>query len=161
MNNPGYINGREYRRGNQKWTIQGNWQHRVHNAKKNTAIYSMQPCLQFPSRLSHILLTHVWQCDSELFPYLPVVHSESKNNQKKNKNKNKTKKQKQQNKIKQNKAHIKHYVHLINYKYRKFLNAYLINNPPMSPLIPISWWQVIYCIVLCFVLFCFVGFSGN
>ena len=26
----GQINVREYRRGNQKWTIQRNWQHRVH-----------------------------------------------------------------------------------------------------------------------------------
>ena len=25
-----YINVREYRRGNQKWTIQRNWQYRVH-----------------------------------------------------------------------------------------------------------------------------------
>jgi hypothetical protein len=25
-----YINVREYRKGNQKWTIQRNWQHRVH-----------------------------------------------------------------------------------------------------------------------------------
>jgi hypothetical protein len=36
-------------------------------------------------------------------------------------------------------THIKHYVHLMNYKYRKYMHAYLINNPPMSPLIPISW----------------------
>ena len=34
-------NVREYRRGNQKWTIQRNWQHRVHNTKihKNTTQY--------------------------------------------------------------------------------------------------------------------------
>ena len=31
-----YINVREYRRGNQKRTIQRNWQHRIHKAKKNT-----------------------------------------------------------------------------------------------------------------------------
>jgi len=30
-----YINVREYRRGNQKRTIQRNWQHRVHKTKKN------------------------------------------------------------------------------------------------------------------------------
>jgi hypothetical protein len=36
-------------------------------------------------------------------------------------------------------THIKHYVHLMNYKYRKYMHAYLINNQPMSPLIPISW----------------------
>jgi hypothetical protein len=32
-----YINVREYRRGNQKWTIQRNWQHRAYNTKKNKA----------------------------------------------------------------------------------------------------------------------------
>jgi hypothetical protein len=32
-----YINLREYRRGNQKWKIQRNWQHSVHNMKKNKA----------------------------------------------------------------------------------------------------------------------------
>ena len=36
-----YINVREYRRGNQKWTIQRNWQHRVHNTKKNTTQYAL------------------------------------------------------------------------------------------------------------------------
>ena len=30
-----YINVREYRRGNQKWVIQRNWQHKVHQMKKN------------------------------------------------------------------------------------------------------------------------------
>ena len=29
------VNVRKYRRGNQKWTIQRNWQHRVHHTKKN------------------------------------------------------------------------------------------------------------------------------
>jgi hypothetical protein len=29
------INVREYRRGNQKWTIQRTWQHRVHKTKTN------------------------------------------------------------------------------------------------------------------------------
>jgi len=29
------INLREYWRGNQKWTIQRNWQHRVHKTKTN------------------------------------------------------------------------------------------------------------------------------
>jgi hypothetical protein len=28
-------NIREYRRGNQKWAIQRNWQYRVHKTKKN------------------------------------------------------------------------------------------------------------------------------
>jgi hypothetical protein len=29
----GQINVREYRRGNQNWTIQRNWQHRVHKTQ--------------------------------------------------------------------------------------------------------------------------------
>jgi quinolinate synthase len=29
------IKVREYRSGNQKWTIQRNWQHRVHKMKRN------------------------------------------------------------------------------------------------------------------------------
>jgi hypothetical protein len=29
------INARDYRRGNQNWTIQRNWQHSVHKMKKN------------------------------------------------------------------------------------------------------------------------------
>jgi hypothetical protein len=28
-------NVREYRKGNQKWTLQRNWQHRVHKKKTN------------------------------------------------------------------------------------------------------------------------------
>jgi hypothetical protein len=28
---------REYRRGNQKWKFQRNWQHRIHKTKKNKA----------------------------------------------------------------------------------------------------------------------------
>ena len=32
-----YINVREYPRGNTKWTIQRNWQHRVHKTKENKA----------------------------------------------------------------------------------------------------------------------------
>ena len=30
-----WLNEREYRRGNEKWTIQRNWQHMVHNTKKS------------------------------------------------------------------------------------------------------------------------------
>ena len=30
-----YVNVREYRKGNQIWTIQRNWQHRKHKTKKN------------------------------------------------------------------------------------------------------------------------------
>jgi len=30
-----YINVREYRKGNHKWTIQINWQHKKHKTKKS------------------------------------------------------------------------------------------------------------------------------
>ena len=33
------INVREHRSGNQKWTIQRNWHHWVHNTQKNTTQY--------------------------------------------------------------------------------------------------------------------------
>jgi uridine kinase len=33
------INIREYRMGNKKWTIQKDWQHRVHRVKKTTTQY--------------------------------------------------------------------------------------------------------------------------
>jgi hypothetical protein len=32
-----YINVREYRRGNNKWTIQRNWHHKVHKTKTSKA----------------------------------------------------------------------------------------------------------------------------
>jgi len=41
------INVREYRRGNQEWTIQRHWQHRVHKREekqtKNTTRYALSP----------------------------------------------------------------------------------------------------------------------
>ena len=43
---------------------------------------SIQPYLQLPSCLLHILLTHVRQWESQLTPYLPVVHSEEKKQRK-------------------------------------------------------------------------------
>ena len=39
----------------------------------------MQPYAQFPSRDSHILPTHASHRDSQLTPYVPVVHSEKNN----------------------------------------------------------------------------------
>jgi len=36
-----YINVREYRRGNQTWTIQRNWQHRRRKTSKNTTQYML------------------------------------------------------------------------------------------------------------------------
>ena len=40
----------------------------------------MQPYVQFPSRVSHMFVTHVSQRDSQLKPYVPVAHSEKKFN---------------------------------------------------------------------------------
>ena len=34
-----YLNVREFRRDNEKWTIQRNWQHNVHKTEKNTTQY--------------------------------------------------------------------------------------------------------------------------
>jgi len=39
------INVREYQRDNQKWTIQRNWQHRVHKRKKNKTKTQHTMCL--------------------------------------------------------------------------------------------------------------------
>jgi len=36
---------REYRKGNQKWTIQRNWQLRVHKTKKNKAKTRHNTCM--------------------------------------------------------------------------------------------------------------------
>jgi len=38
---------------------------------------SIQPYLHLRSNLSHILLTHVSHRDSQLTPYMPVLHSEN------------------------------------------------------------------------------------
>jgi len=54
---------------------------------------SIQPYVQFPSNLSHILLIHVSQCDSQFTPYVPVLHSAKKNKYKKKKNTKQKKKQ--------------------------------------------------------------------
>ena len=40
---------------------------------------SMQPYVQFLSRVSHMLPTHVSQRDSQMTPYVAVAHSEKKN----------------------------------------------------------------------------------
>jgi len=34
---PDIVSVREYRRGNETWTIQRNWQHRVHKTNKSKA----------------------------------------------------------------------------------------------------------------------------
>jgi hypothetical protein len=42
------INVREYRRGNQKWKIQRNWQNRVHKTKTNKTITQHEVRLSGP-----------------------------------------------------------------------------------------------------------------
>jgi hypothetical protein len=49
------INVREYRRGNQKWTIQRNWQHRVH--KTGITSYNDDECVIISSLLKRILFS--------------------------------------------------------------------------------------------------------
>jgi len=63
MDNPGNINivtlfrinVREYRRGHQKWTIQGNWQHRVHKTKKTKTKTQLNMCWTSLKANKHIL----------------------------------------------------------------------------------------------------------
>ena len=40
------INIREYRRGNQQWTPERNWQHRVHKTTKNKAQYVLDTTIR-------------------------------------------------------------------------------------------------------------------
>ena len=47
------INVREYRRGNQKWTIQRNWQHRAHKTKINKAKTQQNICWTPPCVNKH------------------------------------------------------------------------------------------------------------
>jgi len=47
-----YINVREYRRGNKKWTIQRNWQHSVHKTKKNTSQYVLDTTLRKQTQIT-------------------------------------------------------------------------------------------------------------
>jgi hypothetical protein len=57
------INFREYRRGNQKWTIQRNWHHMVHKTKKNTTQYVLDTKIGKQTQISHepydILLNYI------------------------------------------------------------------------------------------------------
>ena len=48
----GQINIREYRRGNQKWTIQRNWQHRIHRTNKCKRIPKGQSKMDNPEKLA-------------------------------------------------------------------------------------------------------------
>ena len=47
-----YVNCREYRRGNQKWTIQRNWQDRVHNAKKTATHYVLDTTMRKQTQIT-------------------------------------------------------------------------------------------------------------
>jgi len=53
-----YINVREHRRGNQKWTIQTNWQHRVHKRKtkqnKNRTEYVLDTTIRKQIQITSI-----------------------------------------------------------------------------------------------------------
>ena len=46
------INVREYRRDNQKWTIQRNWQHSVHKINKRQRIPKGQSKMDNPEKLA-------------------------------------------------------------------------------------------------------------
>ena len=48
----GQINVREYQRGDQKWTIQRNWQHRVHKTNKRQRIPKRQSKMDNPEKLA-------------------------------------------------------------------------------------------------------------
>ena len=52
------INDREYRSGNQQWTIQRNWQHRVHKTKKkqskNTTQYVLDTTMRKHTQITKI-----------------------------------------------------------------------------------------------------------
>ena len=42
----GQIHVREYRRGNQKWTIQRNWQHRIHKTQDKSMLENTEGAIQ-------------------------------------------------------------------------------------------------------------------
>ena len=50
------INVREYRRGNQKWAIQRNWQHRIHKTQKrqtkNTTQYATDTTIHTQAQIT-------------------------------------------------------------------------------------------------------------
>ena len=64
----------------------------------------MQPYVHFPTNLSHILLIHVSQRDSQLTPNVPVIHSEKKKKQMQKTNKKKLKTIKQHKTTKRGKT---------------------------------------------------------
>ena len=90
------INAREYQRGNKKWTIQRNWQHRVHMKKKNKTktqyITELQISCVFAfftlwKRVkTHVLsdqsvhITHTYCCVSKLSKFGAYLYSRVHNN---------------------------------------------------------------------------------
>jgi len=48
------MNVREYRRGNTKWTIHGNWQHRGHNTKKNKTKYVLNTTIREQTQITYM-----------------------------------------------------------------------------------------------------------
>jgi hypothetical protein len=67
------ISVREYRRGNQKWTIQRNWQHRVHKTKEDKAQTVHNMCWTPLWFISYIMLM-AWESRKicQKFAFLPV-----------------------------------------------------------------------------------------
>jgi hypothetical protein len=75
--NISYTNFREYRRGNQKWTMQGNWQHMVHKTKTDktntqhimcwTPLYANKHDIQFQQVDDLFILVF---CNDHLFLFL-------------------------------------------------------------------------------------------
>jgi hypothetical protein len=70
-------NVRQYRKGNRKWTIQRNWQHRVHKTKKNktktqhTMCY--ENCYQRSQQVVHIIYKPVLEIHYVLSKYQVYV----------------------------------------------------------------------------------------
>ena len=62
---------RECRRGNQKWTIQKNWQHRVHktqtNKNKNAAHYVLDTTIRKQTEITQIRTEHRFYAEM-IFP---------------------------------------------------------------------------------------------
>jgi hypothetical protein len=59
--NQNHSNQENKRKGNQKWTIQRNWQHRAHKTKKNKTQYVLDKVALFPvSDMYFIVLVTIY-----------------------------------------------------------------------------------------------------
>jgi hypothetical protein len=76
-----YINVREYRRANQKWTIQRYWQHRIHKTKTNKTKTQHKMCWT-PLRHRWVLVATIrtpmsiggYHYDTDEYWWLPLRH---------------------------------------------------------------------------------------